>query len=93
MFMRVSLVGSALQPPTDLQFLALNPNSITFSWQPPTNHITGYYITYEEEGGNPRELTPRPHAGINYATITGTLTDTTWFYKLLSITRKAFPFE
>lgn len=59
-------------PPTNIHFTSLNPDSISFTWEPSRSPgVTGYYVTYEEAGGLPRELLPRPSAAQTYAIVHG----------------------
>uniref|UniRef100_A0A3Q3QZ62 Fibronectin n=1 Tax=Monopterus albus TaxID=43700 RepID=A0A3Q3QZ62_MONAL len=73
-------------PPTNIRFISLNPDSISFTWERSRSPgVTGYYVTYEEVGGLPREVTPRPHAGQVYTTVHGLKPGTEYVIKITAL--------
>lgn len=73
-------------PPTNIHFTSLNPDSISFTWEPSRSPgVTGYYVTYEEAGGLPRELLPRPSAAQTYAIVHGLKAGTEYVIKIVAL--------
>uniref|UniRef100_A0A3P8WU12 Fibronectin n=1 Tax=Cynoglossus semilaevis TaxID=244447 RepID=A0A3P8WU12_CYNSE len=78
--------STVVSPPTNIRFTSLNPTSISFTWEPSRSpSVTGYYVTYEEAGGLPREITPRPHAGQSYAIVNGLKPGTEYVIKIVAL--------
>uniref|UniRef100_A0A665VDP5 Fibronectin n=1 Tax=Echeneis naucrates TaxID=173247 RepID=A0A665VDP5_ECHNA len=79
-----TLKGNGRSPPLTLTATTGNHSLYTVSLSQNPG-VTGYYVTYEEAGGLPREVTPRPHAGQSYTMISGLKPGTEYVIKIVAL--------
>ncbi|KAM6314496.1 LOW QUALITY PROTEIN: fibronectin-like [Podargus strigoides] len=67
----VETAVTAVDAPSNLQFLITTGSSILITWQPPQAQITGYIIRYEKPGSPVEELLPHLRPSTTEAALTG----------------------